>query len=148
MNVYRIICNSKQLRGYALTVLLTIPVFSFADVTQVSNDELKALQESGVELIDVRRPDEWQLSGVIEGSHLLTFFDKAGRYDMDKWLTGLQKIAPDDQPFVLICEVGGRTGSISKLLDQKLGFTQVHNLTKGIRHWIKTGETTVAHQPK
>ena len=135
--------------GFAIKAMLAPTLLAlsfqlFADVGQVSNSELKKLRDQGVALIDVRRPDEWASSGIIEGSHLLTFFDKNGRYDVQEWLTELDRIAPDDQPFVLICEVGGRTGNISRLLDEKLGFTGVHNLTKGIRHWIKNGEETVA----
>lgn len=126
-----------------LGLVMAFPVASLADVTQVSNAELKVLRDKGVALIDVRRPDEWAASGVIEGSHLLTFFDKHGKYDVKQWVSELDKIAPDDQPFVLICEVGGRTGSISKLLDRKLGFSNVHNLTSGIRQWIKDGEAVV-----
>lgn len=118
-----------------------------AEVTQVDNETLKELREQGVALIDVRREDEWRHTGMIEGSHALTFFDKAGRYNVQKWLSELEKIAPNDAPFVLICAVGGRTKSISNLLDKKLGYTQVHNLTRGIREWITKGEKTVAYQP-
>lgn len=148
MKLLRLLLGQAKACSGVLVLLLTFPFSALADITQVSNGDLKLLRERGVALIDVRRPDEWQLSGMIEGSHPLTFFDKTGKYDIQAWLAGLQEIAPNDQPFVLICEVGGRTGSISKLLDQKLGYTGVHNLTKGIRHWIKAGEPTVAYQPR
>jgi len=128
-------------------MLCLISLSAVAEVTQVNNQLLKELREQGVALIDVRRKDEWQQTGLIEGSHPLTFFDKTGGYDVANWLAELEKIAPNDQPFVLICAVGGRTKSISRLLDTKLGFTQVHNLTKGIRQWIKSGEETVGYQP-
>lgn len=118
-----------------------------AEITEVDNEKLKTLIQQGVPVIDVRRADEWQQTGIIEGSHLLTFFDRRGNYDVQAWLNELNRIAPDDQPFVLICAVGGRTGSISKLLDRKLGYTGVHNVTRGIRGWIRAGEQTQPWSP-
>ncbi|MBX2826359.1 MAG: rhodanese-like domain-containing protein [Gammaproteobacteria bacterium] len=128
-------------------IALLMSTAAVADITQVDNNELKKLLADGVPLIDVRRPDEWKLTGVVEGSHLLTFFDAKGKYDVKQWLAELEQIAPDNQPFILICAVGGRTGSIANLLDRKLGFTGVHNVTKGIRGWMKAGEPTAAWSP-
>ncbi len=135
-------------------ILLFIPVLVFAEVEQITNAQLKTLREEGVVLIDVRRQDEWQRSGIIEGSQLLTFFDRRGRYNIEQWLSELDAIAPDGTPFVLICEVGGRTGNISKLLERLPQYgardgqpSRVHNLTKGIRHWIASDEPVVPYQP-
>ena len=134
---------------------MLFPLTGLAEVEQVSNEELKALREQGVVLVDVRREDEWQRSGTIEGSHLLTFFDKRGQYDIEQWLKDLDAIAPDGAPFVLICEVGGRTGNISRLLERIPQYgaqgdraSRVHNLTKGIRHWIANDEPVVPYTPK
>lgn len=118
-----------------------------ADVKEVNNQELVELRESGAVLIDIRRADEWAYSGVIEGSHLLTFFDMAGRYDVEGWLKALKKIVPENEPFVLICEVGGRSGSVSRLLDKQLGIQSVHNLSRGIRPWIAEGRKVVPPGP-
>lgn len=114
-----------------------------ADVMEISNQELVELRDGGAVLIDIRRPDEWAYSGVIEGSHLLTFFDMAGRYDVEAWLKALKAIVPENGSFILICEVGGRSGSVSRLLDQRLGIQSVHNLTRGIRPWIAEGRKVV-----
>ena len=45
----------------------------------VNNSELKALLAQGVPLYDVRRPEEWRQTGVVEGRHKLTYVDAAGR---------------------------------------------------------------------
>ena len=45
----------------------------------INNSELKELLKKGVRLIDVRRPDEWKETGIVKGSHLLSFFDGRGR---------------------------------------------------------------------
>ena len=128
-----------------VSAVTTSPVY--AEVTEVDNTQLQALIEKGIPIIDVRRPDEWKRTGIVEGSHLMTFFDAKGRYNIEAWVTELNKIVEKDEHFVLICAVGGRTGSISKLLDLKLGYTGVHNVSKGINHWIRKGEKTVSWSP-
>ena len=52
-----------------------------------------------------------------------------------------------DQPFVLICETGGRTGVVSRFLDKKAGYTAVHDVSKGIRAWINAGRPVVTANP-
>jgi len=116
---------------------------AFADIIEVDNEALKRLIEQGVPVVDVRRDDEWQKNGVIEGAHLLTFFDKRGRYDAKKWLEELEKITATDEPFVLICEHGVRSKTISNLLDKRLGYTQVHNVTDGMHSWVKSGAPVI-----
>ena len=107
-----------------------------ADITQVDNAALEALRAQGVAIIDVRRADEWEDTGVIEGSHLITFFDKNGGYDAQAWIEQLDAVVKPDQPVVLICRRGVRTAKIAGLLDKRLGYSAVHNVTGGIKDWI------------
>lgn len=130
------------------SILLLVTFSVYADVTEVDNQKLQTLIESGVPVIDVRREDEWLKTGVIEGAHKLTFFDKKGKYDAQKWLSELDKIAASDEPFVLICAAGVRSKAIAKLLDKRLGFTQVHNHTKGMNYWLKKGLAVEPHKPQ
>jgi len=131
-----------------LASLLLCVSHAFADVVEVDNAALKSLIEQGVPVVDVRRDDEWQKNGVIQGAHLLTFFDKRGRYDAKKWLQELEKITASNEPFVLICEHGVRSKTISNLLDKRLGYTQVHNVTDGMHSWVKAGEPVVKPEAK
>ena len=131
----------SRLTGIIFTLLLSAPLY--AQVSNVDNDELEQLMAQGVPVIDVRRPEEWTQTGVVEGSHLLTFFDKQGRYDVNKWMAEFSRIAGPDDPVVLICRTGNRTGTISKFLDQQLSYKKVSNVTKGITHWISQGKATV-----
>lgn len=122
-----------------LLVLLMViwPAWSFADVTEINNAALQTLKDGGVTIIDVRRDDEWQQTGILEGSHGITFFDKKGRYDINAWLSDVEKLIKPDQPVVLICARGVRTSKIAELLDKRLGYTQVHNVTDGINAWLR-----------
>ena len=130
-----------RLFGFLFTLLLAVPLY--AQVNNIDNDQLKRLIAQGVPVIDVRRPEEWAQTGVVEGSHLLTFFDKQGLYDVNKWLADFSSIAGSDDAFVLICRTGNRTGVISNFLDKKLNYHKVSNVTRGITHWIRQGNATV-----
>lgn len=131
----------KTLLGLSLFIT---SIALHAAVNNLSNAEVKQMIAQGVPIIDVRRPDEWKQTGVIKGSHLMTFFDKKGRYNMDKWLSEFNKVADPDKPFILICRSGSRTGQISHFLDEKLGFLKVSHVKNGINRWISAGEPTVS----
>ncbi len=123
----------------ALLLVAGLAMPAQAEVDNIDNQQLKALMEQGVPIIDIRRPEEWKQTGVVKGSHLITFFDARGRYDVQAWLDRLAPIAGKDDPFVLIC----RTGTVSRFLDQKLGYKKVYNVQKGITDWIRKGNPVV-----
>lgn len=110
-------------------------------VSNVSNTELQALLDQGVTLVDIRLPEEWQQTGVVEGSKLLTLFEKSGAVAPD-FLANLQKVAPIDKPVALICRTGNRTRAGAEMLAQA-GYPQVYNVTHGITGWIKEGKAVV-----
>lgn len=141
----------KRLNNFILAIVALsafgLSTSAFADITDVDNANLAELLEQGILVIDVRRQDEWTNTGTIKGSHLMTFFDKNGRYDANAWLAELDKIVSIDEPFVLICAAGVRSRNIAQLLDARLGYTAVHNVKKGINHWIAKGQAVVPHSP-
>lgn len=127
-----------------LFILLLLAVFpSNAAVMNIDNAQLEKLIEEGVPVIDIRRPEEWRQTGVVKDSHLITFFDKKGNYNVPAWLEKLAPIAGKDQPFILICRTGNRTGTVGKFLDKKLGYKKVYNVQKGITDWIAKGKPVV-----
>ena len=117
-----------------------------ADVTHVDNAALERLLQRGVPIIDIRTPEEWRATGIIEGSHLLTFFDAQGSYDFRAWLPELTAIAGRDDAFALICDSGGRSGVLSQFLDGRLGYRHVWAIDApgGIAKWIAEDRPTVA----
>ena len=138
----------QSLKMWAVCALVLGMVSSaVADIKEIDNAALEELIKKGVAVIDVRRVDEWQATGVIEGVHPLTFFDKQGRYDANKWLQEIDKIAPNGEPIVLICARGVRSKNIADLLDKRLGFEKVHNHTLGMFDWIGSGRPVVEFKP-
>jgi len=104
----------------------------------IDNQQLKVMLENGVPVFDVRRPEEWRQTGVIEGSNRLTFVDKNGRLSPD-FFQVFSKSIHKDQPVILICLTGGRTRSLAAHLSKELGYTGIYNVKNGIASWIRAG---------
>lgn len=109
--------------------------------TNVDNQGLKVLIAQGVPLYDVRRPEEWRQTGVVEGSRTLTYVDARGRVNPEI-LPRIQAEVPKDAPIALICRTGNRTDSLARELAE-LGYTKVFNVRNGITRWIAEGNPVV-----
>ena len=112
-------------------VALTPPPF-----TSISNSQLAAKLESGIKLIDIRRPEEWQQTGVVDGSIMSTAFDSEGRF-LKSFMEMLEKTVEPDEEFALICRSGNRTATLSNWLVTKGGYRNILNVQAGITSWIK-----------
>ena len=133
-----------SLRKIAIAVGLLLTAVAGAEPVQdIDNTQLQDLIAAGVPVIDVRTAGEWQQTGIIAGSHLMTFFDEQGKYDAQGWLQALQRIAQPDQPVALICATGGRTKAIGQFLNTQVGYQQVYNVGEGIYAWMKAGHEVV-----
>lgn len=119
------------------------PLAARAEVIDVDSAELARLAASGVVVVDIRTEPEWKETGVIAGSHLLTFFDEKGRADPAAWLEKLKAFAPPDRQVAVICRSGNRTQPVSRLLAQQAGYRTVYNVRKGIRAWSADGRPLV-----
>ncbi|HPE59863.1 MAG TPA: rhodanese-like domain-containing protein [Thiolinea sp.] len=98
---------------------------------------LAALQQQGVTLIDIRRPEEWRETGIVAGSKTLTLFDARGGV-VPGFEAGVRKLAPEGQPVALICRTGNRSAVGARLL-AGAGYSRVYNVTGGIRGWKAEG---------
>jgi len=110
---------------YILLFLIVFSKLSFADTEKISLDKLKLLMSEGVPLIDIRTAKEWQETGVIKDSHLITFFNENGEVDIYKWLNELELVADKNKPLILICRSGRRTGIVSDYLDKYFEFFNI-----------------------
>lgn len=125
----------KKIIAICLYILTTQ---AFAEVKEANNQEITILMQSGVPIIDIRRSDEWTNTGIIEQSHLITFFDKKGSYSVEEWLPKLRKIAKEEDPVIIICRSGRRSGIVSKFLDEQANYKSVYNASGGILSWISS----------
>jgi len=114
-----------------------------ADVQLADNDKIISLMKQGVPLIDIRTNSEWRSTGIIKNSKLLTFFNKDGKSDVKSWMNKLREMAKKDQPVIIICRSGRRSGIVSDMLVNEENYSKVYNANSGIMAWINSGlETT------
>ena len=128
--------NQRLLRCSAVFLLLTVlSACSEPPYGNLDNPQLQLMLEDNVPLYDIRRPEEWRQTGVIEGSQLLTFVDAGGRVQAD-FLNRFTAAVGKDDTVILICRTGSRTSTLARYLVEQMGYTQVFNVRHGITRWI------------
>lgn len=118
-----------------------------AEIIGIDNTQLASLSSSGVPVIDIRRTPEWEETGIVAGSHLLTYFDENDNADPAAWLEKVKAFAKPGDPVIVICRSGNRTKAVSQFLSQQAGYMKVYNVKYGIRGWIKEGRPVVSATP-
>ncbi|MDP2027482.1 rhodanese-like domain-containing protein [Sulfuriferula sp.] len=119
----------------ALAVMLVLGGCAKPPYTSVDNAQLKTLLAQGVPIYDVRRAEEWQQTGVVEGSRTLTWVDNSGQPNPE-FLPRFTAEVDKNAPVILICRSGNRTDKLARELMEKRGYTQVYNVREGITGWI------------
>ena len=125
-----------------IIVGLLIVKFAFAEVIDVDDQEMIKLSNDNIPIVDVRRSSEWDQTGVIPNSILLTFFDEEGNYNFDEWYEKLQQEINVSNPIILICRSGKRSKVVANMIDEKFN-TIIYNAQSGINSWINKKFITV-----
>ena len=133
-------------------ILLTLAILSlslFADFKTIDVAEFEKLQKEGVPVIDIRTPQEWADTGIIEGAHKITFFNEKGQPLLADWFFEVGHLVKDrKEPFVIYCAHASRTQALGEGL-VSMGFENVYQLKGGIENgWIKAGKKTVEKATK
>ncbi len=124
---------------------LLLALFSLSGATEelvnLSVEQVHTMQQNNNALvIDIRTEKEWQTTGIIPASHKLEFFNSEGKYDAEKWLAELEKLkSSPDQPVILVCRSGNRSGMVGNFLAKQLGMKNIYHLSSGIQSWSRTG---------
>ena len=124
--------------------LLTVK-FAFAEVIDVNDQEIIKLSNVNIPIVDIRRSSEWNQTGIIPNSILLTFFDKEGNYNFDEWYKKLQLEINEGDPIILICRSGKRSKIVANMMDKKFDII-IYNAQSGINSWISKKLITVEPQ--
>lgn len=111
------------------------PVMQAGGYSNINNAKLQELLDKNVLIVDIRRKEEWQQTGIVKGSKTITFFDRTGRINQE-FVPQFTAIAKPDQPVILICRTGNRTKAASEAIAKQLGYKNVMNVTTGIMGWI------------
>jgi rhodanese-related sulfurtransferase len=98
-----------------------------AKYTNLDNAELKSLLKKGVKIVDIRRSDEWQTTGIIKGSKQITAFDRNDNFNRS-FPTEFEKYVGKNEDVILICYSGYRTSKLSYMLTEQAGFSKIYNV--------------------
>ena len=113
---------------------------------ELSPQEFINAHENGGVVIDIRREEEWKETGIIKGSQTITAFTKDGKIHPDFPKKFFDLITDVDEPILLYCRTGNRTGILGKALIDQVGQTNVSHLSDGIVEWKKRGLPIVNYQ--
>lgn len=119
---------------------------AFASEQLTAQQALAGMEEGSLILIDVRRPEEWQETGVAKGAWLLDMTDK----QFGPRLMAVLERNPN-HTVAIICRTGNRTEYLMKLLAQN-NISGVQDVTEGMaggprgKGWIPSGLPVVTAQ--
>lgn len=130
---------SKVMRCIVMVGLVAGSSLVQAEVINITPVELKKLGDEGVRIIDIRTAGEWDQTGIIPGSNLMTFFDERGQYDEVSWNVMLNKLVKPEGKVILVCRTGNRSAVLARMLEQQNPKRKIYNLKDGIVRWIKDG---------
>ena len=124
--------------------LITIKL-AFAETVDINNEQIIELSNSNIPIVDVRRSSEWEQTGVIPNSILLTFFDEEGDYNYHQWYEKLRLEIDESKPVILICRSGKRSKIIAQMMNENFDHV-IYNAKRGIISWIDEKLITVEPQ--
>jgi rhodanese-related sulfurtransferase len=121
----------KQILQSLLLLLFSGAAFAQSKNTLPPTEFQQAIQAKGIQLVDVRRPEEFK-EGHIKGATLANWQDqeafKAQAAKLDK-----------TKPVYVYCLAGVRSAKAAGWLTEQ-GFTKVVNLEGGIEAWKNAGK--------
>ena len=123
-------------------VCLLMTKFAFADVVDINNNQILELSNTNIPIVDIRSKTEWDQTGVIPNSILLTFFDKEGNYDLNEWYEKLLLEIDEGEPIILMCRSGNRSRIIADMMDKEFD-NVIYNAKRGIMSWINDKLITI-----
>ena len=97
-----------------------------SQIEVISPEEMQEISQiEGVQLVDVRTPEEYE-EGYIEGFQNIDFFSDTFTQEIEK----LDK----SKPVIVYCRSGRRSADCAKQLKEK-GFVKIYDLDGGIAKW-------------
>ena len=125
-------------------LLITIKL-AYAETIDVNNEQIIELSNANIPIVDVRRSSEWEQTGVIPNSILLTFFDEKGDYNYHQWYEKLHLEIDESKPIILICRSGKRSKIIAQMMNENFDHV-IYNAKRGIISWVDEKLITVKPQ--
>ena len=103
------------------------------------------LEDSDMIVVDIRTEPEWRETGIVPGSHCITFFDERGRYDAAAFFAQIDALGGKTAHIGLICRTATRTHQVAMFMHGQ-GYARVRNLLGGIMQLMKEGYELVPYE--
>lgn len=129
---------------WALSLLFLVSAL-IADYTAQPIDQ--KLLDSKIKIIDIRTPAEWVHTGIVKDSIPIMFFDERGNYNLETFLSELNKHIKPAERFALICNTGSRTKILGTHLGQQMGYNVI-DLAGGIQYAMRKKIPLEPYKPK
>ena len=114
----------------------------------ISSNELIELINQNAVALDIRTEDQWQKTGVIQGSFQETAFNKDGKFNvylMDK-IRALAAAESQNIEIIFISNDGETAAILGNAFAEDLGFKNVFVLNGGIKAWISEKKALVSYK--
>ncbi len=127
----------------ATTAIVAVGVGRYATTAQATNLTLEALSgrqlasDPNLLVVDIRSPEEWKESGVIEGALLVTYNSP------ESFLSAVAPNLKDGQRLALICRSGNRSSRAARQIAGMVEFPVV-DIQGGMLRILKEGYRPVA----
>ena len=85
--------------------------------------------------IDIRTQEQWDETGIIDGSHQISAFDIYGNLNRN-FIERFLLIVKEDEPVVFISDNGEISAILANGFVENLGIKNIYSLKGGIQEWI------------
>lgn len=128
--LFLISCNEATSKKSNVEKVAELPVQEIITVIDVTTFE-EATTIGDVQLIDVRRDNEWESGHLRNAKHF-----EMNNPDWNSQIETLDK----DKPVYVYCAKGGRSARSAKQLEEA-GFKEIYDLEGGITNWKAAGKS-------
>lgn len=107
-----------------LLLLLSASLFAELKNAYMTQEMLN----SELPIVDIRTVGEWKDEGLLKGAIPIEFWNKDGKYDINKFLKELNANVNTTKPFAIICHTGSRTSMIARWMSKELNYNVINIL--------------------
>lgn len=115
------------------------PKYSNVDAAKVAD-----LKAGGAKIVDIRMPQEWADTGVIDGAALIQAFGNNGRIIENFPPNFEAAVSREDSVVIVGSGDDQRAALVALILVERAGYSNVYNLAGGVEGWSEDGRNLSA----
>ncbi|TXE81596.1 rhodanese-like domain-containing protein [Campylobacter peloridis] len=119
-------------------IFLSLALCASFALAEVKNVDINAEILENYQVIDVRKPSEWEQTGMIKEAIGISLYNENGSLN-ENFVEEVKKIS-SEKPIAIVCRSGARSSQAATLLDQN--GIDVTNLSGGMNSLLSQGYKT------